>query len=122
MPPAGGPVVMTLDIVPQEITAYDKAGTATNVTPSPTTLEDSTLGATVDQYIGWTLKITDASDAAPEGESRIVKSNTATDLVVDSNFPFTANIESGDTYALYPPPWIVRLQNAIASYAWPVVA
>lgn len=114
---AGGPVALTLDLTPVEITAADVDDTASS--GSTTTLTKTAAGWTIGEYVGWTLAI-DAA-AAPGGESRIVTSNTANTLTIDANYPFSVAISTHD-FRLLPPPWLIQLQNAVTEYVWPAIA
>jgi len=51
-----------------------------------------------DHFKGLNLIITSAGGSAPEGESRVIAKNRAIEKDIDLESPFTAAVESGDSY------------------------
>lgn len=116
---AGGTVFLTLDIVPQATVGVSDYATEVVATGgSSTTVVKAAAGWTPNQYIGYTA-IVESATTDIVGEARTVLSNDATTLTFDSDDPFSATITAADVVQLYPPAWMLRLQNGTASYSWP---
>ena len=113
---SGEGVTLVLDITPQEVTAASVSDTSTS--GSTSTVVKTAAGWSVDEYAGYLIKITSGN---AQGDVRIVKSNTADTLTIDSDYPFSAAIVT-DTFELYKFPWMFRLQNGTAAYSWPTQA